>query len=250
MQGDEHFKILKTQGAAVTQTGAGAWHLEIPSGERGRYRVAQIDDYTDLRRRDYPWRPPFHLSLRARASHRDIPGTWGFGLWNDPFGMAILRKVELVRLPALPNCAWFFYASPDNYLSLRDDLPANGGLAATFRSPRIPPALSLLGAPLLPLALVRPAVRLARRLGKGDVKQSAVQLEHDPTGWHQYEIERRVEKTTLSVDGKKVLETNLSPLGPLGLVIWIDNQYAALRPEGKIGFGTLANEAGWVEVEM
>jgi hypothetical protein len=31
------------------------------------------------------------------------------------------------------------------------------------------------------------------------------------------------------------------PQSRLGLVIWIDNQYAAFPPDGKLGFGTLPN---------
>jgi hypothetical protein len=60
--------------------------------------------------------------------------------------MAILKGTEMLRLPALPNTAWFFFASPPNYLSLRDDLPAQGALAAVFRSPRLPASLLVLGA--------------------------------------------------------------------------------------------------------
>jgi hypothetical protein len=34
----------------------------------------------------------------------------------------------------------------------------------------------------------------------------------------------------------------------LGLTLWIDNQYAAWRPDGKIGFGVLGNEEAWLEI--
>jgi len=79
--------------------------------------------------RTFPCQPPYSLELSCRASALAIPGTWGFGLWNDPFNMAVLSRAELLRLPALPNAAWFFYAAPPSYLSLRDDLPAQGWLA-------------------------------------------------------------------------------------------------------------------------
>jgi hypothetical protein len=46
------------------------------------------------------------------------------------------------------------------------------------------------------------------------------------------------------------METSVSPRPPLGLVIWIDNQYAAWHPDGKIGFGVLENtEPAWLEIE-
>jgi hypothetical protein len=32
------------------------------------------------------------------------------------------------------------------------------------------------------------------------------------------------------------------------LVIWVDNQYVALPPDGRLGFGTLANPPTWVEI--
>jgi hypothetical protein len=242
--------ITRTEGAAVAESGPGRWRLEIPAGPQGKYRLAQLDDTGKLRRKDYLWQPPARLSLRARCSGQNIPGTWGFGWWNNPFGMGIIRGVELLRLPALPNAAWFFFASPENYLSLRDDLPASGALAATFCSPRIPTALLALGAPGLPLALLKPGMRLARRLGQGVVRQSAAQVKIDPTQWHTYEVDWKEEQVTLRVDGEAALETRLAPLGPLGLVIWVDNQYAALRPDGSIGFGTLENpKPAWIEFE-
>jgi hypothetical protein len=52
------------------------------------------------------------------------------------------------------------------------------------------------------------------------------------------------------VDGTLVFESQVTPKPPLGLVIWVDNQYAAFTPEGKIGFGVLENpEPVWVEVK-
>jgi hypothetical protein len=47
-----------------------------------------------------------------------------------------------------------------------------------------------------------------------------------------------------------VFEPSISPHGPLGLVIWIDNQFAAIPPSGKVRFGTLPTpEPAWLEVE-
>jgi hypothetical protein len=102
-----------TFAAEVTRTATGAWRLGIPPGLAGQYRLAQLDDYRRLPRRAFLWHPPLSLSLSARASHASIPGTWGFGLWNDPFGLAFLQGGG-VRTPALPNAAWFFIASPQN----------------------------------------------------------------------------------------------------------------------------------------
>jgi hypothetical protein len=171
-------------------------------------------------------------------------------MWNNPFGMAILSGAEMLRLPALPNAAWFFFASAPNYLSLRDDLPAQGGLVAVFRAPRWPGLLLALGAPGLPLLLFPPAARLLRRIGRRFVHQDAAALGHDVTAWQTYKLEWTTAKVRLSVEGQVFLDTEMTPRGPLGLVLWVDNQYAALPPDGRAGFGTLANpEPVWIEIQ-
>lgn len=192
---------------------------------------------------------PLQLELQARASAEELPGTWGFGFWNDPFGMALFSGAEPLRLPALPNTAWFFIASPPNYLSLRDDLPADGALAATFRSPRLPAALLAPAALGLPLLAARPAVRLLRKAARRFVEQDAVRLPVNLNEWHSYAIDLSPDRAVFMVDGKEAMETSVVPLGPLGFVLWIDNQYAALRPDGRVGFGTLENpQPAWIEI--
>lgn len=245
-----------TPGARIEQSYAQTWRLEIPAGPAGRYRLAQLDDYAGLPRRSFLYSPPFqvdrlpvHLELEARASAANLPGTWGFGLWNDPFSMAILSGGGLLRLPALPQTAWFFFASPPGYLSLRDDLPAQGWLASVFRSPGWPAALLAPGLLGLPLLLLPAAVRLLRRLGRRIVRQAAAALELDPTAWHHYSLDWQADRVAFQVDGQAVLVTPLAPRGPLGLVTWIDNQYLALPPDGRIRYGALANSApAWIEL--
>lgn len=242
-------KPTLTGGGSAARGEGGLWRLEIPPGPAGRYRLAQLDDYAGLPRRAFPWQPPAALVARARASAAELPGTWGFGFWNDPFGTALVRGGG-ARFPALPNAAWFFFASPPNYLTLREDLPARGALAAVFRSPRWPFALLALGAPALPLLLWAPARRLLRSLASRVVRQEAASLALDPADWHAYAIEWQPQGVRFLVDGEVVLESAASPMGPLGRVMWIDNQYAALPADGRPAFGTLANEApGWIEVE-
>jgi hypothetical protein len=239
----------QTSGAMVHRLGLNAWRLEIPAGPAGRYRLAQLDDYRGLRRGGFRWRPPLRLVLQARAGAPTIPGTWGFGLWNDPFGMGILSGTDLIRLPVLPNTAWFFFASPPNDLSLRDDLPARGALAATFRSPQWPGALSLLAVPVLPLLALPPLARLLRRLAGRVVQQDTALLFSNQAEWHCYEMAWREEEVQFWVDGVRVLQTAGSPRGRLGLVLWVDNQYAAIPPSGRLRYGTLANpEPAWIEI--
>ena len=152
--------------------GAG-WRLSLPAGEEGEYRLAQVDDYMHSPRRDFSFQPPFHLGLSARTSHATIPGTWGFGFWNDPFVMGLGLPGSRLRLPALPNAAWFFHASGENYLSFRDNLPANGMLAAVFSAPLIPSIFSLAALPFAPLLFLAPAARLLRRIAAGIVKEAS-----------------------------------------------------------------------------
>ncbi|MEJ2599173.1 MAG: hypothetical protein P8Z00_12615 [Anaerolineales bacterium] len=238
-----------TRGARVERISADIWRLEIPAGPAGRYRLAQLDDYGRLPRRAFRRQPPFEFTMRVRVSEALPPGTWGMGLWNDPFGMAILSGAEVLRLPALPNAAWFFFASPPNYLSLRDDLPAQGGLAATFSAPNLPAPLLLPGALALPLLALPPTTRWLRRLMRRWVCQYATALGIDPTQWHAYRLQWLAQRVRFWVDDSLVLEAVAVPRGPLGLVIWIDNQYAALPPDGRLRFGMLANpQPAWLEV--
>ena len=242
-------KPFFTPGARVVETGESAWRLEISPGIRNRYRVAQLDDYGSAPRRAFPWQPPFHLELHSRASDPAIPGTWGFGLWNDPFSMTLLSGAEVLRLPALPNAVWFFHATPPSYLSLRDDLPAQGWLAATFRSAPLPPSLLALSAPALPLLAVPPTVRWVRRQARRFVNQDATQIAVDVTLWHHYCLDWQATQVTFLVDDQVVLETAVSPLGPLGLVVWVDNQYLTFDPTGRVRFGKLPSLGpAWIEV--
>jgi hypothetical protein len=214
------------------------------------------------------------MSLAARASSNSIPGTWGFGLWNDPFGLSLGFGGSPFRLPALPNAVWFFGASEESYLSFKDSRaewnevetklgtstaggldkgekstrptrPAvNGFLAQSFRSPKFHPSLILAG---LALPFSR---KTSRRLMGKVIDEDGMRLNVDVTQWHRYKLEWRGERVSFEVDEALVFESPVSPKPPLGLVIWIDNQYAAFTPEGKIGFGVLENpEPAWLEIK-
>ena len=108
--------------------------LAISAGEVGKYRIAQHDDYSGLSRKDFIHYPPLSLTLQAKVSEKSLPGTWGFGFWNDPFSLGIGVKGSGVRLPALPQAVWFFYGSPKNDLSFHATEAANGWMASVFTS--------------------------------------------------------------------------------------------------------------------
>lgn len=267
-----------TQAARVEEISAGNhYRLLINTGGADTYRLAQLDDYAKMARRNFHWRFPARLQLSARASSHSLPGTWGFGFWNDPFGMSLGFGGTGWRLPTLPNAAWFFQASKENYLSFKYragldadrkySVPAqpaleaaNGFLAQSFRSPTFHPLL-------IPAGLAFPFSRkLTRRLlGKvigedginlrsqrslDDTRESTSYTGLDVTLWHTYRLEWRENSVLFEVDGVPVLESPVSPKSPLGLVIWIDNQYAAFTPAGRIGFGVLENPGpAWLEVK-
>ena len=246
-----------TSGAQVEEISRGSsYRLSIPAGKANRYRLAQLDDYTKKSRRQFPLRFPLRLNLSARASSHSIPGTWGFGLWNDPFGLSLGFGGNPFRLPALPNAVWFFSASEESYLSFAIGLdtdetsarptgpPAvNGFLAQTFRSPMFHPLLIPAGA-LIPFSR-----KVTRRILGKIIEEDGIRLSMDPTQWHRYRLEWREERVSFEVDDLPIFESEVSPDRPLGLVIWIDNQYAAFTPEGRIGFGVLENpEPAWLEI--
>jgi hypothetical protein len=264
-----------TTGANVEEISQGnhieAYRLSIPAGGPDNYRLAQLDDYTKTARSLFPLRSPVSLRLLARVSSNVIPGTWGFGLWNDPFGLSLGFGGNPFRLPTLPNAVWFFGASEESYLSFRDPSThlhslapparagvravqvssrsaqggiANGFLAQTFRSPKFHPLLVLAG---LALPFSRKTTR--RLLGKV-IEEDGIRLSLDVTQWHKYQLNWRADRVSFEVDDTLVFESPVSPNPPLGLVIWIDNQYAAFTPEGKIGFGVLKNpEPAWLDVK-
>ncbi|HLO17246.1 MAG TPA: hypothetical protein VK206_20605 [Anaerolineales bacterium] len=254
-----------TVGAKVEEFSPGnEYRLSIPAGAAAKYRLAQLDDYAQTKRSHFPWRPPLHLSLSARTSSHAIPGTWGFGLWNDPFGLSLGFGGNPLRLPTLPNAAWFFSASKENYLSFKSGqlhtpaghftpaghlgsaptFPANGFLTQVFRAPRFHPLL-------IPAGIALPFSRKATRQFMGKIiEEDAIAINADVTQWHKYQLDWREKQVSFEVDDIQVFESPFSPDPPLGLVIWIDNQFAAFTPEGKIGFGVLENpEPAWLEIK-
>jgi hypothetical protein len=235
-------KTRATSNASVQPTQNG-WRLGIQKRDSLSYRDAQLDDYFQLPRHKFPHRT-LSLSLRAKASSSSISGTWGFGLWNDPFGMSLGFGGTPFRLPTLPNAVWFFSASPQNYLSFTDDKPAQGFLAQTFKS------RGGVTPPLLAAGLTLPFSRKkSRKLLSRVIDEDSATISIDVTQWHIYRLEWSPKRALWYVDDAPVFESPVSPNPPLGVIIWIDNQYAAFTPVGKIAFGVLEGEEEWLEIE-
>jgi hypothetical protein len=72
-------------------------------------------------------------------------------------------------------------------------------------------------------------------LGRSFVREDAAKLDIDVTVWHHYALLWRSDGVRFFLDG----ETDVVPSPGLGLVLWIDNQYAAFRPGDRLRFGSL-----------
>jgi hypothetical protein len=242
--------VLKYHGACTYRTKLNQWCLKIPPNLSSKYRFAQLDDYSGLRRRDFRWNPPTTLSLRVRVSDANIPGTWGFGFWNDPFSFALGLGGMAQAFPVLPNAAWFFFASPENHLTFRNAKPSNGFLAASFQSPRKSPILIIPELALFPFLVVHSWAKRIREKLSRVISEESIQLRVDVTQWNYYRLNWKTDRVEFFINTDPVLVSPISPTGPLGLVIWIDNQFASFKPSGEIRTGLLKSSTpAWMEIE-
>lgn len=210
----------------LTPTAAG---LRLHNGGTtvNQYTNAQIDDYQPLRRAAFLHRPPLTMSLYARFSHNTdrLRGTAGFGFWNDPFGMSGLRR------PTLPRALWFFFSDSASNMALALDVPGPGWKVATIDPWRWP---FLLLAPTAPVAMPLMKLRLLYRrlwpIGQRAIGVHEALLTLDMTTWHHYQLVWQPDGVRFLVDGTLRLYANQAPAGPLGLVIWKDNQAMTVTP--------------------
>ncbi|MBF0197630.1 MAG: hypothetical protein HQL32_07960 [Planctomycetes bacterium] len=221
-----------------------------------KYSNAQIDDYRNLARREFLWHPPLSLEVKSHFSrptyqanlHSGIEsidkdntpllGTAGIGFWNDPFLMTGLRT------PSLPKALWFFYASPPSNMHTSIDLPGYGFKAATIDAWK-PAFLKYLPAmPLMPLLSSIPSF-LPKVWPKVErsIACSEKLLTHNICESHTYKIDWLENHVDFHIDADKVFTSPYSIKGPLGLVIWLDNQYLRLTPRGQFSFGSLSLQA-------
>jgi hypothetical protein len=230
-------------GGGVSAAPGGAVRLAVGPVTDDRYADAQLDDYhVDGRMR---WRPPLRLTVRARFSHKQarLAGTAGFGFWNDPFGMTGRARLRL------PQVIWFFFGGQKTDLPLRRGVSGNGWKAATLDASRPITATLLPAAPVA--ALLMRSEWAYRRLWPAAerlLRVDEAKLDTAMDAWHNYTLEWRRDGAVFRVDGAPLLATRRSPRGPLGLVVWIDNQYMVVRPQGRFRHGTVAIDRQWLEV--
>ena len=234
------------------ETTLGSLRFVSGHAESGGYTNAQIDDYHGLPRRRFAWNPPLRLTVRVRFSHaaEELRGTAGFGFWNDPLLMTQRR------LPTLPRAIWFFYASEPSDMKLDIDTRGNGWKAASIDAMR---ATALVWAPLAPLLVPLMSFptlyeRIWPRIQRDLQIQEAV-IRVDMTHWHTYQLHWGTEHSQFRVftedaESSPPLLTAPSPRGPLGFVMWQDNQYLTVTPWGRIKWGLLDVPGNqWMEVD-
>lgn len=256
-QGIEYNGLHAMMAALVTnEIGGGqvhhlpdGWRLALPVGTPG-YADAQLDDTSSRRRADLPHRPPTHLSLEARAFNETQAGTLGFGFWNDPFPSFGGAAGSGRFWPASPQALWFFGRWPPSDLPFAAGAQGTGWCAACIRAPSLPGLpVAVLGA-LAAAAMAVPPLRStvirtfwARTSGwQHDLKPGFDQ-------WRRYEIDWQERLIEFSVDGTKVLRVPVAMAGPLGLVIWIDNQWATFTAAHGLHFGaTPLRDNAWLEI--
>lgn len=238
-------------GSASLTIADSSLHMALAPTTQGTYADAQIDDYGNLARANFPWHPPLRMEVRARSSHptrlgeakTELRGTAGFGFWNYPFS----ARGDILMLP---EAIWFFYASPPSNIALVPDIPGWGWKAQVVHTIR-PGALLA----VLPTALTtawghlthnsRPAARWLQRLSG----TSETLLTAELTAWHTYALEWHTTEAIFWVDNTEVLRVPNPPTRPLGFVAWLDNQYAIATPQGILRFGTVSCDAQWVEMD-
>lgn len=239
-------------GEGSLEATASTFRFLLTDAGSDRYSDAQIDDYQGLPRRRFLWCPPLRLTVRARFSDPvgKLRGTAGFGFWNDPFVMTG------GRLPWLPRALWFFFASPPSNMKLDPGVPGYGWKAATIDALRpvaLPlaflalPAVLLMNIPAL-YRLLWPPIQRSVNIGEALVPAGMI-------GWHTYVLDWGQDRARFFVDpppvrpGDPFLEAP-SPRGPQGLVLWLDNQYLVITPQGRFRWGMRdVPQRQWMEVD-
>ncbi|MEO9029724.1 MAG: hypothetical protein ABI413_13020 [Ktedonobacteraceae bacterium] len=242
-----------TFGGGSLESRDAALRMGFEKAEQGTYSDAQIDDYGQLARAHFPWRPPLRMEVEARSSlpaatsatvqaNAVLQGTAGFGFWNYPFSV----RGDILMLP---EAVWFFYASPPSNMALVPGIPGWGWKAQVIHSMRPGALLSTLPMALsTSLALLtgetRPAARWMQRL----TGAHEARLNVDLTTWQTYTLEWRTHEVLFLVNGKEVLRAPNPPTRSLGFVAWLDNQFAVATPRGTLRFGTVSSGPQWFEM--
>ncbi len=124
-------------------------------------------------------------------------------------------------------------------MALAYGVPGFGWKAATIDARRgVALALGLAALPTallmrIPSVYARLYPVIQRRLKIAEKLLDAALL----TERHTYTLDWGTDRAVFRVDEALMLEAPCAPRGPAGFVAWIDNQYAVVTPQGRLGFG-------------
>ena len=214
------------QGYGEVTPSVDGWELQVSQTTAATYSNAMITTYRS--RQDFTFTSGTRLELTAHLEG-ELHGTAGFGFWNHPYGLGM----------RLPRAIWFFFSSSPSEMSLAMDVPGRGFKAAVFDAQRWLFYLLLPAAPIGMLLMRFPA--FYRRLWP--VGQRAIGVDEAMLDGglllkpRRYTIDWNDLSVSFKIDDEMVLTTRHVPRGKLGLVAWIDNQYAVITPQGKFHFG-------------
>jgi hypothetical protein len=132
------------------------------------------------------------------------------------------------------------------------EVPGHGWKAATIDALRPTSLLLALGAlPAVLLMNVRPVYRALWPAIQRAINVREAALDLDMTAWHTYTLNWGTERSDFAVDGAPVLPAAPSPRGPLGFVMWLDNQAMVVTPWGRFSWGLVEAPARqWMEVDQ
>jgi hypothetical protein len=233
-------KSRTTPGASIEKTPKG-YLMKIPAGDSSAYRFAQIDDYFGLPRRKFPHHS-LTLSLRARTSSFPSPEHGASGCGTIPSACRLgLGRIVWPPRPAQRGMVLRGVAGQSSFVQRQT---RTGISRAKFPFAKISSSADTNG---FGISLFRAKATRncwARSSTRTHPLSGWIQLNGMATGWSG--VRSRV---AWYVDDVRVFESPVSPNPPLGLVIWIDNQFAAFTPEGKISFGVLEGDEEWLEIE-
>ncbi len=226
--------------------------MSYESSRSNYYTLSQIDDCTVYARKDFRWKLPLRMTVKARFSlpasnlqtkNGFLKGTAGFGFWNNTFSVD-------GRVHTLPEAIWFFYSAPPSNMKLLPGIPGWGWKAQVVHTARIESFANV-----LPMAAAiglnrltgysKPGEHLMQHLAGSD----EVLINEDITKWHEYKLEWYKNYAKFWVDGKLVLRSKYAPSRPLGFVAWIDNLYAIATPMGIYKFGKVDTSSQWMDLD-
>ncbi len=230
--------------ARIERTGSIRFVLDNVGSKH--YHNAQIYDYANLRRSQYPDKPPLRMIVSARFSHNadQLKGTAGFGFWNEPVKPGVPGF-------KFPRDIWFFLGGHPTNLALAKDVPGAGWKATTLDTGRL---AALLAIPTLPVGVLLMRIRaLYARLWpiyQRAIGAAETLIKLDLRDTHTYRLDWLRRKASFFIDDRLILETSRSPRGPLGFVAWMDNSYGIVTPQGHVDFGfTTVPGCQWMELQ-